>query len=97
MDKCLRFRSTDLVKRELQFFIDHRVPQVKFVDRTFNCKKSRALAIWTHIMKKDRGITNFHFELAAAILHEEETSLLAAMRPGLATLESRVQSTNQET
>ena len=61
VDKCLRFRSTDLVKRELQFFIDHRVPQVKFVDRTFNCNHRHAMEIWRFIRERDRGVTNFHF------------------------------------
>ena len=46
IDKCLRFRNLELVKKELQFFIDHEVPQVKFVDRTFNCKHDHAMAIW---------------------------------------------------
>src|SRR5699024_11260626 len=61
IDKCLRFRDLELVKQELQFFIDHEVPQVKFVDRTFNCRHDHAMAIWTYISEHDRGITNFHF------------------------------------
>lgn len=97
IDKCLRFRNLELVKRELQFFIDHEVPQVKFVDRTFNCKHSHSMAIWTYLKEHDRGKTNFHFEVAADLLNEEEMELIASMRPGLIQLEIGIQSTNPET
>lgn len=97
VDKCLRFRDVELVKKELQFFIDEEVPQVKFVDRTFNCNHKHALAIWEYIKEHDKGITNFHFEVAADLLNEEELSLIESMRPGLIQLEIGVQSTNEET
>ena len=97
IDKCLRFRDLELVKRELQFFIDHEVPQVKFVDRTFNCKHSHSMAIWTYLKEHDKGKTNFHFEVAADLLNEEELELIASMRPGLIQLEIGIQSTNPET
>lgn len=97
VDKCLRFRNLDLVKKELQFFLNHKIPQVKFVDRTFNCNKKHAMAIWSYIYDHDNGITNFHFEVAADILTEEEISLLQKMRPGLVQLEIGVQSTNPDT
>ncbi len=97
VDKCLRFRDLELVKKELQFFIDEEVPQVKFVDRTFNCKHGHAMAIWRFIMEHDKGITNFHFEVAADLLNEEELQLIAQMRPGLIQLEIGVQSTNEQT
>ena len=97
VDKRLRFRNIELVKKELQFFLDHKVPQVKFVDRTFNCKHDHSIAIWKYIMEHDNGITNFHFEIAADILNEEEMELLEQMRPGLVQLEIGVQSTNPKT
>ena len=97
IDKCIRFRSLELVKKELQFFIDHKVPQVKFVDRTFNCKHDHALAIWKYLVEHDQGETNFHFEIAADLLRKEEIDLIKTMRPGLIQLEIGVQSTNQET
>lgn len=97
IDKKLRFRSLDLVLDELQFFLDQRVPQVKFVDRTFNCKKEHAMAVWTYLRDHDNGVTNFHFEIAADLLTEEEISLIATMRPGLIQLEIGVQSTNEKT
>ena len=97
IDKKLRFRNLDLVKQELQFFIDHKVPQVKFVDRTFNCKHEHSMAIWQYIKDHDNGITNFHFEISADILNEEEIELIKTMRPGLIQLEIGVQSTNPET
>lgn len=97
VDKKLRFRSLDLVRKELQFFLDHKVPQVKFVDRTFNCKHDHAMAIWKYIVEYDNGVTNFHFEIAADLLREEELELMATMRPGLIQLEIGVQSTNLQT
>lgn len=97
IDKRVRFRSFGLVKRELQFFLDHQVPQVKFVDRTFNCNHTHAMEIWSYIKEHDNGITNFHFEIAADLLNEEEIAVLAALRPGLAQLEIGVQSTNPVT
>ncbi len=97
VDKCLRFRDLELVKKELQFFIDQEVPQVKFVDRTFNCKHEHAIEIWKYLMEHDRGITNFHFEVAADLLNEEELGLIEQMRPGLIQLEIGVQSTNETT
>ena len=97
IDKRVRLRSLDKVKRELQFFIDRRVPQVKFVDRTFNCNHEHALGIWNYIQKHDNGVTNFHFEVSADILNEEELEMLSGMRPGLVQLEIGVQSTNPET
>lgn len=97
IDKKLRFRDIELVKKELQFFIDHKVPQVKFVDRTFNCKHDHAMAIWRYITEHDNGITNFHFEISADLLREEELALMKTMRPGLIQLEIGVQSTNPQT
>lgn len=97
VDKCLRFRDLSLVKRELQFFLDHKVPQVKFVDRTFNCKHDHAMEVWTYIQEHDNGITNFHFEISADLLNEEELELIRHMRPGLIQLEIGVQSTNPKT
>ena len=97
IDKCLRFRDLELVKKELQFFIDHEIPQVKFVDRTFNCKHSHSMEIWSYIKEHDKGKTNFHFEVAADLLNEEELNLISTMRPGLIQLEIGVQSTNEQT
>ena len=97
IDKCLRFRDLGLVKKELQFFIDHEIPQVKFVDRTFNCKHSHSMEIWSYIKEHDKGKTNFHFEVAADLLNEEELNLISTMRPGLIQLEIGVQSTNEQT
>lgn len=93
IDKKLRFRDLELVKKELQFFIDRKVPQVKFVDRTFNCNHAHAMAIWQYILEHDNGVTNFHFEISADLLKEEELALMEQMRPGLIQLEIGVQST----
>ena len=97
IDKKLRFRDTETVKKELQFFIDNKVPQVKFVDRTFNCKHDHAMAIWKYINEHDNGVTNFHFEISADLLREEELQEMSTKRPGLIQLEIGVQSTNPDT
>ena len=97
IDKTVRFRDAARVKKELQFFLDKRVPQVKFVDRTFNCSHSHAMEIWRYLREHDNGVTNFHFEIAADILTEEELELLSGLRPGLLQLEIGVQTTNPDT
>lgn len=97
IDKQVRLRSLDLVLPELQFFLEHKVKQVKFIDRTFNCNKEHAMAIWKYLLEHDNGVTNFHFEVAADIMTEEEMSVIKQMRPGLIQLEIGVQSTNGDT
>ena len=97
IDKGVRFRSMELVKSELQFFLEQKVPQVKFIDRTFNCNPERSIQIWTYIHEHDNGVTNFHFEIAADLLHEQEIACLQQLRPGLVQLEIGVQSANEDT
>ncbi|MBQ7777004.1 MAG: DUF4080 domain-containing protein [Lachnospiraceae bacterium] len=97
IDKKVRLRDINIVKRELQFFLDNRVKQVKFVDRTFNCNHQHAMEIWQYILTHDNGVTNFHFEISADILNEAEIELLHKMRPGLVQLEIGVQSANPQT
>lgn len=97
IDKTVRLRNIDIVKKELDYFLAHNVKQVKFVDRTFNCNKEHAMEIWRYILEYDNGVTNFHFEVSADLLTLEEIALLNKMRPGLAQLEIGVQSTNPMT
>lgn len=97
VDKTVRFRSLPIVEKELDAFLEAKVPQVKFVDRTFNCNRQRAIDIWSYLVEHDNGITNFHFEISSDLLGEEELELFAKMRPGLIQLEIGVQSTNGET
>ena len=97
IDKAVRIRDMGLVEEELQFFLDHRVRQVKFIDRTFNCSHAHAMAVWTYLLEHDNGVTNFHFEISADILWEEEIELLSRFRPGLAQMEIGVQTVNPRT
>lgn len=97
IEKTVRFRDLEIVKRELEFFLREKIPQVKFVDRTFNCNHHHAMEIWKYILENDNGITNFHFEISADILRQEEIDILNKMRPGLVQLEIGVQSTNPHT
>ena len=97
IEKSLRFRDMKTVKEELFFFLRERAPQVKFVDRTFNCNHEHAAEIWRFLKENDNGVTNFHFEIAADLLNEEELKLLSEMRPGLVQLEIGVQTVNPAT
>lgn len=97
VEKQLRFRDLGLVKKELAFFLEKQVPQVKFVDRTFNCRHEHAMEIWRFIKEHDNGVTNFHFEISADLLTKDELALIQTMRPGLIQLEIGVQSTNDAT
>lgn len=97
IEKQVRLRSLYLVKRELQYFLDRKVKQVKFIDRTFNCDRNHAMEIWRYLTEHDNGVTNFHFETAAELLTAEEFKLFSRMRPGLIQLEIGVQTTNRET
>ena len=97
IDKHVRFRNIETVLRELQYFIDREVPQVKFIDRTFNCNHERTIIIWNYLRDHDKGITNFHFEISADLLNEQELALLETLRPGLVQLEIGIQSTNPDT
>lgn len=97
IDKGVRLRSIEIVKKELGVFLDYCVPQVKFVDRTFNCNHNHAMEIWEFIKEHDNGITNFHFEISADLLMDDEIALLNSMRVGLVQLEIGVQSTNKDT
>ena len=97
VEKSVRFRSLDLVFTELKYFLDNKVAQVKFVDRTFNCDHNRTLQLLSFLRDNDNGITNFHFEIAADLLKQDEIDIINTMRPGLIQLEIGVQSTNQDT
>lgn len=97
IEKRVRLRSFSLVQKELQFFLDHKVKQVKFVDRTFNCNHVHAMQIWQYLTEHDNGVTNFHFEVSADLLRDEDIALFQKMRPGLIQLEIGVQSTHPQT
>lgn len=97
IDKTVRLRDLELVKKELDFFLSQKLAQVKFVDRTFNCNRIHAQEIWKYLLANDNGVTNFHFEVAADLLKEEELAILNKFRPGAVQLEIGVQSTNTQT
>lgn len=97
VEQGVRFLSLERVFSDLKFFLDKKVKQVKFVDRTFNCHKKFAISIWEFLIKNDNGITNFHFEVSADILDEDMFSVLKKARKQLFQLEIGVQSTNLNT
>ncbi len=93
----VRLRPLELVLPELQVFLDQKVPQVKFVDRTFNCDKRHAMEIWNYLKEHDNGITNFHFEITASLLNREMLQFLKTVRKEQFQFEIGVQSTNAQT
>ncbi len=95
--KGVRFFSLDRVKADLKIFVQNRVMQVKFIDRTFNADKMRALEIFKYLHEIDNGYTNFHFEITADRLTDETIDFLKVVRPGLFQFEIGVQTTNEAT
>lgn len=95
-DNHVRFRSVDKVKKDLNLFLETKTPQVKFVDRTFNCNHKRMTELLQFMLEQDNGVTNFHFEIGGDLLTEEELDILQQFRPGAIQLEIGVQTTNAE-
>ena len=95
-NRRVNFLDLDRVKKELSFFIENRVPLVKFVDRTFNADKERAKEIWRYIIENSRD-TCFHFELAGNLIDDETVEILKTAPKGIIQFEIGVQSTNKET
>lgn len=97
VEKTVRMKSPERTEKELNFFLERKVPQVKFVDRTFNCNREYAYRIWKYIGEHDNGTTNFHFEISADLLREKDIEMLSRFRQGLVQFEIGVQSTNPHT
>jgi len=97
VEKGVRYLSIERTTADLQKFLDAKVVQVKFVDRTFNCNKKHALSIWKYLSEHDNGVTNFHCEISADLLDDETIMFLNTVREGLFQLEIGVQSTNLTT
>lgn len=97
IDKTIRPLPLERVKGELALFVRENVKQVKFIDRTFNFDKKRAMEIWSYLIESDNGVTNFHFEVCGELLDEEVVKLLKSARKGLFQLEIGIQSTNEKT
>lgn len=97
IDKSVRFRSPEKVFDDIGFFLEERVKQVKFIDRTFNCSPAHAIPILEFIRDHDNGVTNFHFEIEGDILTDDEIRLLQGLKPGLVQLEIGVQTVNSQT
>lgn len=85
--------SLERVFKEIDFFIDAGVKQVKLVDRTFNCDMKRAKAIFRHLIDRG-GKTNFHFEMTGDLIDAEMVEILKEAPAGLIQFEIGVQSTD---
>lgn len=92
----VRFKNCELVKKDLKFFADNKIPLVKFVDRTFNADKKRALDIWQYIASLGTD-TRFHMEITGELLDEKTIDVLSEISPDNLQFEIGVQSTNPHT
>lgn len=97
IEKGVRFKSLVKVFQELDVFLQKKVRQVKFVDRTFNAKQEHTLGIMEYVIDHDNGVTNFHFEVAPELVNDRFIETLKKAREGLFQLEMGVQSTHPET
>lgn len=94
--KGIRCFPMGRVKNELKKIIDSNAMQVKFVDRTFNTSKQRALEIWKYISENNKN-TVFHFEIGAHLLDDEMLDFLKQIPEGMFEFEIGIQSTNKNT
>ena len=92
----VRLLPLERVKKELDFFLEKRVKQVKFIDRTFNIDLERSAEMMEYIIAHDNGVTNFHFELCGDRISEEMLEAFEKARTGLFQVEIGVQSTCDE-
>lgn len=89
----VRYFSHEKVFKDLDVFLNARVPQVKFVDRTFNVSKTHAIPILEYLIENDNGVTNFHFEITADRLDDAYFDVIQKARKGLFQFEIGVQTT----
>lgn len=92
----VRFFPQERTLEELQWFIDHGVKQVKFVDRTFNCAPHRHRPLMEFMRDSDTDM-NFHLEMEPELMTEWETNILCETPPGRIQIEVGVQSTHKKT
>lgn len=91
----VRFLDSERILNQLKYFINKKVRLVKFVDRTFNCNHKFSMAIWKFLIEQDTN-TQFHFEISADILKDEEIKLLSNAPEGRFQFEVGVQTTNDD-
>ena len=92
----VRFFPQERTLKELQWFIDHGVKQVKFVDRTFNCASHHHRPLMEFMRDSDTDM-NFHLEMEPELMTEWETNILCETPPGRIQIEVGVQSTHKKT
>ena len=93
----VRYMNIERVKEDIDSLIDAGVKQVKFVDRTFNSNKKFSKAVMEHIISRDPKEVNFHLELTAHLIDDEQLEFLEDIKEGLFQFEIGVQSTNPQT
>ena len=97
LDKRVRFKSVEVVKREIEFFLRNKVHLVKFVDRTYNLREDRYIQIWNYIKENWNGVSQFHFEIEAGQLTQKALDAIKDVPPGMMQFEIGLQTTNPPT
>lgn len=92
----VRFFPQERTLKELQWFMDHGVKLVKFVDRTFNCAPGHHLPLMEFMAKADTD-TCFHLEMEPELMTDKEVEILCQAPPGRFQIEVGVQSTHKKT
>jgi len=95
-EKGLYHRKLEDVFNDLDEIFKHSPKSVRFVDRTFNDKPDRALALWNYLAVKESA-TLFHFEIAPDRFNDDMFVFLETVRPGLFQFEIGIQSTHTPT
>lgn len=96
VEQGVRRKDFDQVRAELSGILACRPKTLRFVDRTFNDRPERAIAIWRVLLAADCD-TEFHFEIAPELFTEEMFAFLATVPVGRFQFEIGIQSTNPAT
>ena len=96
METGVFHKDLDQVFSEMDHILSFSPKVVRFLDRTFNDNRERALQIWKYLV--DRGeATLFHFEIAPEQFDREMLHFLGQVEPGRFQFEIGIQSTNPDT
>jgi len=96
IDKNMKYFDLGNVKKQLKKLLDLDVIQIRFIDRTFNSNKKRAIEIWEFLLQ-NRKNTTFHFEICASLIDQDTLNFLKEVPKDIFRFEIGIQSTNKKT
>ncbi len=100
-EESVSFLPLDAAKKRLVKAAASGAKTIKLVDRTFNCHRERALALFRFLIRKHQEgafiDVCFHFEVAADLFDEKTLDLLKTAPPGLFQMEAGLQSFHAKT